>query len=60
MNTTRWRLCLQGPLFTPVSQAASRRVAYHTFSHIMNLDVGAGRMGVDGCLQAGLPDGQCS
>mmetsp|Transcript_18042 Transcript_18042/g.50463 ORF Transcript_18042/g.50463 Transcript_18042/m.50463 type:complete len:853 (+) Transcript_18042:34-2592(+) len=30
---------LQGPLFTPVSQAASRRVAFHTFAHIMDLDV---------------------
>ncbi|KAF5840263.1 hypothetical protein DUNSADRAFT_17366 [Dunaliella salina] len=30
---------LQGPLFTPVSQAASRRVAFHTFAHIMGLDV---------------------
>ncbi|KAJ9528985.1 hypothetical protein QJQ45_000551 [Haematococcus lacustris] len=30
---------LQAPLFTPVSQAAARRVAYHTFSHVLDLDI---------------------
>lgn len=31
---------LQHPIFTPVAQAAGRRVAYHTFSHVLDLDVG--------------------
>lgn len=30
---------VQGPIFTPVSQAVARRVAYHTFSHVLNLDI---------------------
>ncbi|KAK9836126.1 hypothetical protein WJX81_003499 [Elliptochloris bilobata] len=30
---------LQGPIFTPVSQAAGRRVAYHTFQHVLDLDI---------------------
>lgn len=30
---------LQAPLFTPVSQAVSRRVAYHTFAHVLGLDI---------------------
>ena len=29
----------QGPTFTPVAQAAGRRVAYHTFSHVLDLDI---------------------
>lgn len=31
---------MQHPIFTPVAQAAGRRVAYHTFSHVLDLDVG--------------------
>ncbi|KAL3155600.1 hypothetical protein ABBQ38_010855 [Trebouxia sp. C0009 RCD-2024] len=31
---------LQHPIFTPVAQAAGRRVAYHTFSHVLDLDTG--------------------
>ncbi|KAK9862805.1 hypothetical protein WJX84_006068 [Apatococcus fuscideae] len=30
---------VQHPIFTPVSQAAGRRVAYHTFSHVLDLDL---------------------
>ncbi|KAK9857626.1 hypothetical protein WJX84_005358 [Apatococcus fuscideae] len=30
---------IQHPIFTPVSQAAGRRVAYHTFSHVLELDL---------------------
>eukprot|EP00892_Ulva_mutabilis_P005128 jgi/Ulvmu1/2988/UM015_0028.1 len=29
----------QMPLFTPVSQAVSRRVAHHTFGHVLGLDI---------------------
>ena len=29
----------QGPTFTPVAQSAGRRVAYHTFSHVLDLDI---------------------
>ncbi|CAK0783343.1 hypothetical protein CVIRNUC_006542 [Coccomyxa viridis] len=29
----------QGPMFTPVAQASGRRVAYHTFSHVLDLDI---------------------
>ncbi|GLI64414.1 hypothetical protein VaNZ11_007620 [Volvox africanus] len=28
----------QSPIFAPVSQAVTRRVAYHTFAHVLNLD----------------------
>ncbi|GFR51367.1 hypothetical protein Agub_g13792, partial [Astrephomene gubernaculifera] len=28
----------QSPLFAPVSQAVTRRVAYHTFAHVLGLD----------------------
>lgn len=30
---------LQHPTFTPVSQAVARRVAYHTFRHVLDLDI---------------------
>ena len=30
---------LQHPTFTPVSQAVSRRVAYHCFAHVLDLDI---------------------
>lgn len=30
---------IQHPVFTPVSQAAGRRVAYHTFAHVLGLDI---------------------
>ncbi|BDA47349.1 Iron-sulfur clusters transporter atm1, mitochondrial [Coccomyxa sp. Obi] len=30
---------MQGPCFTPIAQAAGRRVAYHTFSHVLDLDI---------------------
>lgn len=29
----------QYPIFSPLSQAVSRRVAYHTFAHVLDLDV---------------------
>uniref|UniRef100_A0A1D2ABS2 ABC transporter B family member 25, mitochondrial n=1 Tax=Auxenochlorella protothecoides TaxID=3075 RepID=A0A1D2ABS2_AUXPR len=29
----------QHPIFTPISQAAARRVSFHTFSHVLNLDL---------------------
>ena len=29
----------QAPTFLPVTQAVSRRVAYHTFAHVLGLDV---------------------
>ena len=28
----------QHPLFSPVSQAVSRRLSYHTFAHVLGLD----------------------
>lgn len=31
---------MQHPCFTPISQAAGRRVAYHTFAHVLDLDIG--------------------
>ena len=31
---------LQHPLFTPVSQAAGRRVSHHAFAHVLGLDLG--------------------
>ncbi|GBF89046.1 metal ABC transporter permease [Raphidocelis subcapitata] len=30
---------LQHPTFTPVSQAVARRVSYHTFAHVLDLDI---------------------
>jgi hypothetical protein len=30
---------VQHPIFTPISQAAGRRVAYHTFAHVLDLDI---------------------
>ncbi|GAX72622.1 hypothetical protein CEUSTIGMA_g78.t1 [Chlamydomonas eustigma] len=30
---------MQAPTFLPVTQAVSRRVSYHTFAHLLNLDV---------------------
>lgn len=30
---------IQHPCFTPISQAAGRRVAYHTFAHVLDLDI---------------------
>lgn len=30
---------LQHPTFAPVSQAVARRVAYHTFAHVLDLDI---------------------
>lgn len=44
-----WGLCrtlnslakeLQGPVFTPVAQGAARRMSFHVFSHVLDLDVG--------------------
>ena len=29
----------QAPTFLPVTQAVSRRVAYHTFAHVLSLDI---------------------
>ena len=29
----------QAPTFLPVTQAVSRRVAFHTFAHVLSLDV---------------------
>ncbi|EFJ51759.1 hypothetical protein VOLCADRAFT_103403 [Volvox carteri f. nagariensis] len=38
VSSSRAMHITRAPIFAPVSQAVTRRVAYHTFAHVLNLD----------------------